>query len=64
MPTYISMKLRTLDENRIPYGDNIVKIITPLGYVRTAKYYRQLGLDRPEAGIVSLMHNFHELFEL
>lgn len=56
MPTYISVMLRILDENHIPYGDDIVKIITPLGYVYTAKYYRELGLGMSEEEIVSLMH--------
>mgnify|MGYP002512447449 CR=1 FL=1 len=48
MPTYVSAMLRILDENGITYGDDIVKTITPLGYVYTAKYYRSLGLDMPE----------------
>ena len=39
MPTYVSVMLRILDENNIKYGEDIVKIITPLGFVGTAKYY-------------------------
>lgn len=58
MPTYISVMLRILDENGIPYGDDIVKTITPLGYVYTAKYYRTLGLDMPEDEIIALMHQY------
>jgi uncharacterized membrane protein len=39
MPTYISAMLRILDENNIAYGDDIIKIITPLGVNGTAEYY-------------------------
>ncbi len=31
MPAYISVILRILEENAIPYEKDIVKIITPLG---------------------------------
>ena len=58
MPTYISVMLRILDENNIPYDNDIVKIITPLGYVYTAKYYKELGLDMHEGEIVALMHQY------
>ena len=58
MPTYIAVMLRILDEHHIPYGDDIVKIITPLGYIYTAKYYNELGLDMPEEEIVTLMHKY------
>ena len=58
MPTYIQVMLRILDEHNIPYGDDLVKIITPLGYIYTAKYYRELGLNMPEEEIVALMHKY------
>lgn len=44
MPTYIAVMLRVLDENHISYGEDIVKIITPLGYKGTAEYYQKLGV--------------------
>ena len=62
MPAFISVMLRILDENHIPYGSDIVKIITPLGYKGTAKYFRELGLDMEEEEIVSLM-NTYALYE-
>ena len=37
MPTYVSVMLRILNENNMSYGSDIVKIITPLGYVGTAR---------------------------
>ena len=46
MPTYVSTMLRILDENNIPYDNSIVKIITPLGLVGTAKYYISLGVNK------------------
>ena len=58
MPTYIGVMLRILDENHIPYGNDLVKTITPLGYVHTAKYYRTLGLEMPEEEIIALMHEY------
>ena len=37
MPIYASMMLRILDEQGVAYGEDIIKIITPLGYAGTAK---------------------------
>ncbi len=45
MPTYIGAMLKILDENGIAYGDDIVKIITPLGIGGAAEYFRGLGLE-------------------
>ena len=58
MPTYISVMLRILDENGISYGDDIVKIITPLGYHGTAEYFRKLGLKKDKEEIVSTMNAY------
>ena len=46
MPTYASSMLRILDENGIVYDDSIIKIITPLGLVPTAKYFIELGVKK------------------
>ena len=58
MPAFISVMLRILDENGISYGSDIVKIITPLGYVGTAKYFKGMGLDREVDEIVSKMNEY------
>jgi HAD superfamily hydrolase (TIGR01509 family) len=59
MPSYISVMLRILDENGVKYGDDIIKIITPLGYAGTARYYvRELGLKMPESELVGLMNRY------
>ncbi len=63
MPSYIAAMLRILDERNIAYGEDIIKIITPLGYGGTAKYYvKKLGVDLPEEKIVELMkeYAYHE----
>ena len=60
MPTFISVMLRILDEHNVSYGDDIVKIITPLGYVHTAKYYVTLGVPLPEEQIIEKMNAYAE----
>ena len=58
MPTYVSVMLRILDENNMPYGSDIVKIITPLGYVGTAKYYVGMGLPMTQEDIILQMNRY------
>lgn len=59
MPIYGAMMLRILEEHGVKYGDDILKIITPLGYVGTAKYYReQMGVQKSEEELVALMHKY------
>lgn len=60
MPTFASVMLRILDENNISYGDDIVRIITPLGYGNTAKYFVTLGVPLPEEQIVQTMNAYAE----
>ena len=40
MPAYIDVVLKILDENNIKYEKDIIKTITPLGYICKAKYYK------------------------
>ena len=59
MPTYVSAMLRILDENNISYGDDIVKIITPLGLNGTAEYFlNTLGLKMPKDQLMRLMGEY------
>jgi len=59
MPTYAALMLRILDEHQVSYGEDIIKIITPLGFINTAKYFREkLGLDRPQDELVALMREY------
>lgn len=55
MPTYVAAVLRILDENNIPYGDDIVKIITPLGIPGAAEYFIKMGMDKPKDEIIATM---------
>jgi len=58
MPSFVSVMLRILDENNVNYEDDIVKIITPLGYAGTAHYFKKLGLSLSEAEITELMNKY------
>jgi len=55
MPVYISLMLRILDEHKIPYGSDIIKTITPMGFVGGASYFISMGLDMPHDQLVALM---------
>ncbi|MBO5010005.1 MAG: HAD family hydrolase [Clostridia bacterium] len=44
MDTYVGVMLSILDKNAIKYEKDIVRIITPLGYLGTAKYFIELGV--------------------
>lgn len=57
MPTYGAMMLKILDDNNAKYGDDILKIITPLGYTLTAKYFvENLGVKKSPKELVETMN--------
>lgn len=59
MPTYKAVMLRVLDENGVEYPADIMKIITPLGYAGTAKYYiENLGMQLSQEEIISTLHSY------
>lgn len=59
MPAYAKVMIRILDENGVAHEDGLVKIITPLGYAGTAKYFREkLGVKAPEDELVATMHRY------
>ncbi len=58
MPAFVSTMKRILDENGIAYGDDLVKTITPLGYIGTAKYFISLGLDMSMEEIFDRMQRY------
>ena len=59
MPTFCSCMLRILDENNVPYGKDITKIITPLGLNGTAEYYlNNMGLNMNKQQIIQLMKEY------
>lgn len=59
MATFANTMFRILDENNISYPDDIIKIITPLGYAGTAKYFKDvLGLDMEIPDMLALMNEY------
>ena len=60
MPTYVSVMLRILDENRVEYEKDIIKTITPLGYKGTAEYYKKLGVPMSVDEMVKTMKSYAE----
>ena len=59
MPTFAGLMLRILDEHGAVYPENIIKIITPLGFIGTAKYFvENLGLKKTEDELIKLMHAY------
>lgn len=62
MPTFVSVMLKILDENNIKYEDDIVKVITPLGYAGTAEYFKKLGVPLSKEELIALMseYMYHE----
>ena len=58
MPTYMSCMLRILDENAIPYEDDIIKTITPLGLLKTAEYFIRLGVPMTKEDIIEKMGEY------
>ena len=58
MPTFAAVMKRVLDESGIPYGDDLIKTVTPLGYGGTADYYIKLGLNMKKEDILSKMHEY------
>ncbi len=58
MPAYVKIMLKILDENNISYTDDIIKIITPLGSLGTAKYFIELGIDMTLEEMLMLMKDY------
>lgn len=58
MPTYVSVMLRILEEYHIPYESDLVKVITPLGYRGTAKYFIDMGLPLSPEETVERMNAY------
>ena len=58
MPVYGSVMLRILQENHVPYPENIIKIITPLGIPGTAEHFIGMGLKKPKEEIIATMINY------
>lgn len=56
MPCFIEAMLKILDDNGVKYPENIINIITPLGFLGTSKYFKQeLGLTMSEEELLVSM---------
>lgn len=55
MPSFAAMALRILDEYQVSYGEDIIKIVTPLGYGGMARYFQTLGIQKSEEQLVAQM---------
>lgn len=58
MPTFVTSMLRILDENNIKYGEDIIKIITPLGLEGTADYFVKIGVPHTKTEIMLIMKKY------
>lgn len=59
MPTYASVMLRILDESGVEYPEDIIKIITPLGFIGTADYYvEKLGVKESREELIAKMNDY------
>jgi HAD superfamily hydrolase (TIGR01509 family) len=58
MPTYGALMIRILNEAGIKYPDNIIKIITPLGFIGTAEYFIGMGMKEERDEIVARMRAY------
>ena len=57
MPTFARVMLQILDEYKISYSDDVIKVVTPLGYLGTADYFISLGLPMERDKLVKLMND-------
>jgi len=58
MPTFANAMIKVLEDYNIDYPDDIIKILTPLGYQGAADYYIKMGVKAPKEEIVSEMQRF------
>lgn len=55
MPVWARTMLSIIDESGVPYPEDIVRIITPLGYGGTADYFISLGVTTPREELINTM---------
>ena len=55
MGSYSKVMKKMLDDEGIKYGDDLIKIITPIGYKATAEYFSSLGVKGSQEEILDKM---------
>lgn len=58
MPVYGGVILRILNEHHVDYPPNILKITTPLGLIKTAEYFIELGIQKSHDEVMRLMLDY------
>ena len=58
MPAFVSLMQRILNEYGMECDEDMVKIITPLGYGGTAEYFCSLGIRSTKDELVKLMNEY------
>ena len=59
MPSFIAGVLKVLDEYSVKYNDDIIKIITPLGFLGTAEYFiKEFNLNYGGEELVEIFIDF------
>ena len=58
MPIYISNMLKILNDSGVSYPDDIIKKITPLGVVDTAKYFINMGVKKPLNEVIRAVEDY------
>lgn len=58
MPAYAATMIRVLEENHVTYPEDVIKIITPLGYIGTAEYFMTLGLHKTKEEIIEIITTY------
>ena len=58
VPTFASTMLRILDENHMSYGDDIIKILTPLGLEGTADYLLGMGIQMEKEDLMKTIGEY------
>lgn len=56
MPAYEKIMLGILKEFRVNYPEDVIRRITPLGYIGTAAYFVELGAPLSEAEMIRLIN--------
>lgn len=58
MDAFSSTMLRILNESGVDYPDDVIKIITPLGYKGASKYFRELGVKFTDEELIGFMNKY------
>ena len=59
MPVFCKMLTTILDDHGISYGEDMVKIVTPMGYIGAAEYFvNTLGLQMTQEEVLDWFHEY------